>query len=115
LVVLLTVIMGAGCKVDVTYGLPPDSSPPPADGSPPPADSGPPPADSGPPPADAAPLLSYPEEVLADSPILYLRLDEMAGPVDDTSGHGHDGNPLAGVTLGQPSPIASGSAARFSD
>jgi len=44
---------------------------------------------------------SYEDEVLADSPLLYLRLGESSGTTaTDSSGNGYDGTYAAGVTLG---------------
>lgn len=55
---------------------------------------------------------SYPAEVMSDTPLAYWRLDETTTPVAvDSSGHGHDGSYLAGVTPGLPGAI--GTAAHF--
>jgi hypothetical protein len=53
----------------------------------------------------------YSDEVLADSPLAYYRLNEASGTVlVDASGNGRDGTIGAGVVLGAPSFVASESA-----
>ncbi|MBS2016049.1 MAG: LamG domain-containing protein [Deltaproteobacteria bacterium] len=65
--------------------------------------------------ADAA-TTAYRDAVLADAPILYLRLDETTGTVaKDSSGKGNDGVYRAGCTLGVKGALAAegGTAVRF--
>lgn len=53
--------------------------------------------------------MSYSSEVLADSPLLYWKLDETSGTTAaDSSGNGRNGTHTAGPTVGQPSLLASG-------
>lgn len=52
--------------------------------------------------------MTYASEVLADSPVLYLKLDETSGAVaTDSSGNGRNGT-HSGVTLNQASLLGSG-------
>lgn len=63
--------------------------------------------------ADAA-LAGYPAEVLADRPILYLRLDEAAGTVAmDSSGAGRHGAYLGGVAHLAEGAVPGGGCAGF--
>lgn len=56
---------------------------------------------------------TYEEEVLADLPVGYWRLDELAGPtIIDSSGNGFDGTYAATSVFGQPSPIETDAASR---
>jgi hypothetical protein len=61
--------------------------------------------------ADATPLVSYEDEVLIDSPTIYLRLDESQGPTArDVIDGGINGTyPDAGVTYGQLGALLSDS------
>jgi hypothetical protein len=50
---------------------------------------------------------AYAAQVLQDSPLAYWRFDEKSGTTAvDSSGHGHDGQYVGAVTLGQPGAIA---------
>jgi hypothetical protein len=63
---------------------------------------------------------TYADEVRADSPIAYWRLEESPDPYTgesagitaaDASGHGYDGTYESGVALGQPGPLLGGDSA----
>jgi hypothetical protein len=67
----------------------------------------------GPSPAAA---LTYDQEVLADSPVAYWRLDETSGTVaHDSSGNGLNGTYSGAITFGQAGAVAGDSAAQFGD
>jgi hypothetical protein len=65
-------------------------------------------ADSATPPIDATEAgITYEEEVLSDHPLAYWRFGETSGTTAvDSSGNGHDGTYVGGVTLGAPGAIA---------
>jgi len=60
------------------------------------------------------PVVTYAEEVLADSPLAYWKLDEVSGTAaNDSSGNGYDGTYASGYTLLQPALINAGTSVDF--
>ena len=51
--------------------------------------------------------MTYPAEVLADSPLVYYRLDEASGNAADSSGNGRTGTANGGLTYSQTSLLLS--------
>ncbi len=59
-------------------------------------------------------MASYDVVVLADSPVVYHRLNDTSGTnCKDSSGHGRDGTYQANPTLNQPGPVPTGKSVKF--